>query len=97
MRSFKDVKRRLLSDYELRKEYEILGPEFDVRASILRLRLSRNMTQVDLAKRLGTTQEYVSKLERGKVSFSVAYLSKLADALDADLHIHMKPRDKVKV
>jgi hypothetical protein len=30
MRSYKDVKKRFLADPEFRKEYEALGPEFEL-------------------------------------------------------------------
>lgn len=40
-----------------------------------------------------TKQEYVSRIEHGRVELSVPYLAKLVQALDADMEIILRPKD----
>ena len=44
-----------------------------------------NLTQNALAKRMGCTQQYVSKILKGKENMSLETLSKLEDALGISL------------
>ena len=42
---------------------------------------------------MNTKQEYVSRIEHGRVELSIPYLAKLAEALNADMEIVLKPKD----
>ncbi len=60
---------------------------------IKKLRLSRNMTQDDLAEQLHVTRQAVSNWEMGKTSVSVEGLTKLAEIFDVSIEelIYGKP------
>jgi len=92
MRLYKDVKKRFLADPEFRKEYEALGPEFELIESIIKRRAELEMTQKELADKLGTGQAVISRLESGNANPTLASLAEIAEALDADLHIELKPK-----
>jgi transcriptional regulator with XRE-family HTH domain len=92
-RTHKDVLKKALRSPEVRAEYEALEPEYEVRRALLFLRQATNMTQREIAERVGTKQEYISRIERGHVDLSVHYLAQLVHALDADLEISFRPRD----
>jgi transcriptional regulator with XRE-family HTH domain len=92
-RTHKDVLKKTLESPEVRAEYEALHAEYEVRRALLYLRREMNMTQREIAQRVGTQQEYVSRIERGHVDLSLTYLARLVDALDADLEISFRPRD----
>ncbi len=92
-KTHKDVLREALSDPEIRREYDALELEFELRRALLRLRRQMDMTQEELAERLGTKQEYVSRIERGHVSLTMPYLARLLDALEADVEVSIRPRD----
>jgi ribosome-binding protein aMBF1 (putative translation factor) len=92
VRSYKDVKKRFLEDPEFRKEYEALGPEFELIESIIKRRAELEMTQKELADKLGTGQAVISRLESGNANPTLASLAEIAKALDADLHIELKPK-----
>ncbi len=49
MRSYGDIKKRLLADPEFRKEYEALGREFELIESIIKRCTELKMSQEDLA------------------------------------------------
>jgi len=97
MRSYRDVKKRFLEDPEFRKEYETLGPEFELIESIIRRRMELKMSQEDLAAKVGTGQAAISRLESGNANPTLASLAEIAEALDADLRIELKPKGKDKV
>ncbi len=48
------------------------------------LRIARDMTQADLAKKLHTQAPYISDIERGIRSPGVAMVAKLAEALGVE-------------
>jgi predicted transcriptional regulator len=92
-RTHKEVLERALADEAIRQEYEALKPEFELRRALILLRKSLNMTQQELAEMVNTKQEYVSRIEHGRVELSIPYLAKLAEALNADMEIVLKPKD----
>lgn len=92
-KTHKEVLKKALADEEFRKEYEGLKPEFELRRALIYLRKSLKMTQHELAETINSKQEYVSRIEQGRVELSVPYLAKLVQALGADIEITLKPKD----
>lgn len=87
MKSYKTFKNQLLKDKGIKKAYDELGPEFELIQLIIERRLEQGLTQAELAKRIGTKQSAISRLERGTYNPTVAFLHKLAEALGTKLHI----------
>ena len=52
---------------------------------VLRTMDERAVTQVELAKRMGCSQQYVSKVLKGKENLSLESIWKIENALDIDL------------
>lgn len=98
--NWKDHKKKLLENPEFRKEYEALEPEYKLASDLIRLRLARGLTQEQLAKLLNTKQESIARLESGGSLPSLSTVRKVADALDAEVEINLRPRhhsDKEKL
>ena len=93
MRSYKDVKNKLLQDKEIKKAYDELEPEFDLVRMMIKKRLEAGLTQADLAEKMGTKQSAISRLERGDYNPSLSFLYRLAEALDTKIYISLQ--DKV--
>jgi len=55
--------------------------------AIIKQRTKKGLTQADLAKKIGTKQSAISRLERGTYNPSLAFLKKIAKALDKELHV----------
>ncbi len=72
-----------LKDPKLKAEYDKLQPQF----AILRARIEKRLTQKELAQKIGTKQSVISRLESGRANPSVAFLKKLAEALNSHLEI----------
>ena len=91
---WKEHKKRLLKDSNFRAEYEAMEPEYKLATSLIRLRLARGLTQEELAELLNTKQESIARLESGRSLPSLSTVKRIADALDAELEINLKPRGK---
>jgi transcriptional regulator with XRE-family HTH domain len=65
-----------------------LGVELDRRARevLIDARLKANLTQQELAVRLGRAQSYVSRIENGPLSIERAQFAEIARALGEDPH-----------
>ena len=84
---FDDWKKKKLQNADFSAEYARLEPEFAAIKNAIEVRLRRKMTQNELAQRVGTKQSVISRMESGNANPSLAFLKKVADALDADLSI----------
>ena len=84
-RYIKGNKKRLES---LQKERENLG----IAEEIYRLRTQAQLSQKDLAKRIGTTQSVISRLEDADYSgHSLKMLRKVAAVLDSRVEVRLVP------
>lgn len=59
---------------------------------IIALRIKRGLTQKDVADRIGTKQSVIARIENGEQNVSLKTISKLADALKANVKIDLQPR-----
>lgn len=84
---FSDLHSKLMKDPEFRKEYEALEPEYALINAIVDARIKKNISQKMLAKRLGTGQSAISRLESGTYNPTFKFAQKLATALETDLTI----------
>lgn len=87
---FSEFKKKALQDPEIKTEYDRLGPEYEIIEAIIRKRLEKNISQKQLAERMGTKQSALSRLESGTYNPSLAFLKKVATALDSKIHISLK-------
>ena len=94
---YEDFKAQRLTDPEVRAEYEALEPEFRLIRDILLRRNELNLSQMQLAKLVGTKQPGISRLERGDGNITIATLCKVASALNADLDISLKARPQSEI
>ena len=61
--TFEEVKKKALKNPEVKKEYDSLGPEYDLIRQLLRMRLESGLTQEEMAELLGTKKPNISRLE----------------------------------
>lgn len=87
MTTHAQFKKEVLKDKKVRAEYEALGPEFEIITALIRHRLKKGLTQKELAKRAGTKQSAIARLESGTYNPSIGFLKKVTEALDARIHV----------
>ncbi|MBI3968483.1 MAG: helix-turn-helix domain-containing protein [Chloroflexi bacterium] len=57
------------------------------------MRLSQGISQAELARRLGTSQAAVARLEAGGVDPRLETLQRISRALGAELIVELRPRE----
>lgn len=87
--SFDSFKKQLMEDVEFAEEYERLRPRYEVISQIIEARKEKNMTQEELARRIGTQKSNISRLESGNYNPSLDFLIKVAAGLGKELKIQM--------
>ena len=88
--TFERIKIDMLKDEEFRLEYEKLRPRYEAVEQIIAARKEQNMTQAELAKRVGTQKSTISRLESGNYNPSLDFLAKVAEALGKNLNVQFK-------
>lgn len=88
---FEEFKARLLADPRVKAEYDSLAPEFEIAAELLRARVRSGLSQAELAKRMGTSQSAVARLESGQSLPSTKTLLRFAEATGLKIRIRFSP------
>jgi transcriptional regulator with XRE-family HTH domain len=91
-RSHREVLAEARKEPEFEKAYGRLGPLHQIIRDIVNLRSEKRLTQAELAKKAGTHQSRISKIESGEHDIQLSTLSALAAALDADLEVRLVSR-----
>jgi hypothetical protein len=87
MIKFASFKKELLKDPKVKAEYDRLGPEFALAEALIKARLNAKMTQGQVARRMGTTQSAVARMESAYGLPSTTSLVKYARAVGKELKI----------
>jgi len=72
------------------REVKIPSERMKLARQIRSMRMKSGYTQEDIAKKLGTVQQYISKIENGHENLSVDALTRIADVLGKGLIIKLK-------
>lgn len=89
--NFKEYKAKAFEkDPELYTEYMALEPRYKLISEIIKLRAENNLTQAQLAAKIGTTQRIISNFESGNYNPSIDFLNKLAAGFGKELDIQFK-------
>jgi ribosome-binding protein aMBF1 (putative translation factor) len=78
-------------DPEYMKEYDALEEEFARAQLVIGARAHADLSQAELAERMGTSQSAIARLESGRVKPSTRTLEKLAAATGMRLRIVLEP------
>ncbi len=89
MRSFEAFKRKMLKNPAVKKEYDALEEEFALSGELIGARAKAKLTQAQVARRMGTSQSAVARLESGHAP-SLASLRKYARAVGRKVEIRLK-------
>ena len=90
-RRFKQFRTRALQRPAVRKAYDELEEEFAFLDEVLKARVAAGLTQAQVAKRVGTTQSAIARLESAasQHSPSIATLQRYARALGYRVEIRL--------
>jgi ribosome-binding protein aMBF1 (putative translation factor) len=78
---------------EFKAAWHEFDPEFELLESMIRTRVKKGITQAELARKMGTKQSAISRLEHSGIGkASIETLKKIADALDSRLVVKLQPK-----
>jgi transcriptional regulator with XRE-family HTH domain len=84
--------KKWMHEPKYRQAYEALEEEFALAKAVIRARNRAGLTQEKLARKMGTTQPTVARLESGRTIPSMRTLQRLATATGSRLQISFQPR-----
>jgi len=76
-----------LKNPKFRKYYDEYGKQLEIAYQILKLRKQKGISQAELAKKIGTKQSNVARMETGQQNFTTDTLQKIASVFKRDLKI----------
>jgi len=91
MTSLAKLRRKLLTDPEVKAEYDRLGPIFAVVGEMIEARRAAGLTQTDIATRMGTSQSVVARLENARHMPTFDMIARYAAAIGRRLDVHLVP------
>lgn len=89
MQSYTKIKKQILRDKTINKHYQKLDLEFTLARDIIAKRVTKGFTQTTLARKIGTKQSSIARLESGNYNPTLAFLEKVAKALDTQLSVSL--------
>jgi ribosome-binding protein aMBF1 (putative translation factor) len=91
MTSLAKLRQKLLTDPEVKAEYDRLGPIFAVVGEMIEARQAAGLTQTEIASRMGTSQSVVARLENARHMPTFEMIARYAAAIGRRLDIHLVP------
>ncbi|RLG16188.1 transcriptional regulator [Candidatus Pacearchaeota archaeon] len=85
--NFQEFLGEQLKDPEFKKYYNRYNIRFQVGFQISLLRKKKKMSQAALAKKIGTKQSNIARMEAGDQNFSINTLQKIAQVFNKDLKV----------
>lgn len=76
-----------LRDPEIKRYYDEYGKQLEIAYQILKLRKQKGISQAELAKKVGTKQSNIARIEAGQQNFSIDTLEKIASVFKRELKI----------
>lgn len=76
-----------LKNKEFKKYYDEYGKQLEIAYKIAQLRKKAKMSQNELAKKIGTTQSNIARMESGRQNFTIGMLSRVVNVFDKELAV----------
>jgi len=89
MDDFQELLTEELKDPQFQQEWDNLELRYAIIKQLVKLRNSYNLSQTQLAKKIGTTQSVISRIENGSVNIGIDFLEKVAKAFNKKVELHI--------
>ena len=91
--TLKNFKKKALKNPELKREYNLLSPAYELRKQLIKIRKEAGLTQEKLAEILKTNKSNISRLENvnSKISPKLSTIEQYAKAVGCKLEINFTP------
>jgi len=88
------LKKKWHADPRFRQAYEALKPEFAIARQLITARSRAGLSQAEVARKMGTTQSTVARLESGQRLPAMSSLQRYADAIGHRLEVRLVQGEK---
>ena len=90
--TFKSFRDKALKNPDVKAEYDALAPLFNIKKQLVSARLSKGVTQEQIALKIGTSKSNISRLESLNNTYmpNLGTLMKYAEALGLKLDIGLR-------
>ena len=85
--SFEDYLAKQLKNPKFKKYYDEYGKQLEIAYQILQLRKRKKMSQAELARKIGTKQSNIARMEIGQQNFTIDTLQKISKAFNRELKV----------
>jgi transcriptional regulator with XRE-family HTH domain len=92
----KKVAKRWMKEPGFKKGYEALEDEFSLASQLIEARARAGLTQAEVAKRMGTSQSTIARLEGGGAQPSLSTLRRFAKATGARVRVTLEAKPEAK-
>src|SRR5436309_11025075 len=87
--------RQMFQEADASVDYWLAGPVTDFTEDLCRLMNERDVSRAELARRMGTSRAYITKLLGGNANFTLTTMVKLAMAVGGAVHVHISDQRAV--
>lgn len=91
MTHYADFKKKLLENPKVKQEYDNHKAEFEIARALLKARLASHMTQIDVARKMSTSQTHIARMESGQHLPTLQSICKYAHAVNQTIKIELNP------
>ncbi len=85
--NFEDYHNEQMKNPKFREAYDALEVEFQIIHDVLKKRIEQDMSQKELAEKIGSDQATISRLESGNFNPSIKFLKRVAKAVGGQLKV----------
>ena len=89
MDDFQKLLNEELKNPKFKQEWDNLELRYTIIKQLIKLRNAYNLSQTQLAKKIGTTQAVISRIENGTVNIGIDFLEKIARAFNKKVEFHI--------
>jgi ribosome-binding protein aMBF1 (putative translation factor) len=87
--NFQEYLGKRLKNPKFKKHYYEYGKQLEIAYQVLQLRKKKKMSQAELARKIGTKQSNIARMEAGQQNFTIDTLQKIASAFDRELKVEL--------
>lgn len=87
MTTWKQHKQELLKNPKFKEAYDALEPEYKLASELIKARLSKKMTQQQVAEKAGVSRVVVARLESGTTNPTLDTVARVAEVLGKELKL----------
>jgi predicted transcriptional regulator len=87
MTTWKEHKKELMRNPKFKAAYDALEPEYQMADALIKARISKKMTQTEVAAKAGVSRTVIARLESGTTNPTLGTVNRVANILGKELRL----------